>query len=230
MTEHPHCPAAEFATYMMGLFGSKIPERQATRLYRRWLSMNSTLKTYPTAFEEVQHLSDHVSWEHAHNLSWALRILDPCSGTGMITSYLQAELHAVGVPVQIHTNDLGVQTDADTHLDAMLPTTWRHLPRADVIVTSPPFELADIIIPKAVEEATLFTAIHIFGDFLTNGPTYRRKWWANLQAQGRTAQIHGLPLVTGRPCRRCIWLLVFATSLAKRRIWLGWDDVITITG
>lgn len=227
--EHPQYPLADFSKMLSKQFGTPVPQAQATRLYRRWIHTQRALKTFATTHEEVLRLSNALNWRNALHIRWSLFILDPCAGTGAITSYLHDELSYQEIPIGYHRNDLSERHEAETHYDAILPLTWRCLPKADVIIASPPFEIADAIIAQAAQNATLFAAFHVFGDFITNGPTYRRRWWSSLEAEDRATQVHGLPLIAERPCRRCIWVVVFTNAMVKRKIWARKENVITVT-
>lgn len=79
-------------------------------------------------------------------------VLEPCSGEDAITN----ELNAKGIITW--TNDLDPSRPASTHLDATQRDTWEQLaPRPYRggqpfwVVTNPPFNLADRIVPLAVE-------------------------------------------------------------------------------
>src|SRR5690606_7497035 len=90
-----------------------------------------------------------------HTLPWvredlrAHDVIEPCVGTGNIVTALTRE----GIRVLV-TNDLDVRYAADYHLDATLPSTWTLLGHPDWIVTNPPYNVADTLVPLAYEQAT----------------------------------------------------------------------------
>lgn len=83
------------------------------------------------------------------------RVLEPCVGMGDIVRALWAPDGSY-TPEVVCTNDINPDFAADHHLDATLPETWPVLcdyPRPICVVTNPPFNLADAIVPLAVQHA-----------------------------------------------------------------------------
>lgn len=83
-------------------------------------------------------------------------VLEPCSGEDAITYVLRA----AGV-ARTWTNDLDPSRPAATHLDATQRAAWElmapkpfRLGRPLWVVTNPPFNLADQIVPLAVEHVS----------------------------------------------------------------------------
>ena len=166
---------------------------------------------YPTVAQETACLADTIAWDRLQPLP-DLVLLDPCSGTHGLTRSLYTCLPSL--QLQIITNDIHPYHDATYHMDATDPTIWQHLPTVDIIACSPPFEILDITLPEFIQRARIVTILHVPGDYLSNGPSYRRKLWRH-----RTAIIEGLPRVAQRPMRRCIWLLVFSSARCKHFLW-----------
>lgn len=82
-------------------------------------------------------------------------VLDPCVGDGAIVRVLEERYpHALYM-----TNDLDPLRPADRHVDATTAEGWRELERRaglsliDWVITNPPFSLAHLIIPQAIERA-----------------------------------------------------------------------------
>jgi hypothetical protein len=71
---------------------------------------------------------------------------------------------------------------------------------------SPPFELADIIMPLAIKRARKAVILHLAGDFLTNMPAYRARCLRELLEDGRLHMVTNLSIV--RHVRRCQWLII----------------------
>lgn len=88
-------------------------------------------------------------------------VLEPCSGENAIVDALRAE----GVKV-VATNDFDERRPSTLHLDATLRGTWERLcPRPYTAaasywgVTNVPFNIADLIVPLAVEYLPAFATI-----------------------------------------------------------------------
>lgn len=176
--------------------------------------------TFATTPEEVQPLSALINWERLLKLQPEPWIMDPCAAEGAILSTLKMELPAVARSAVLLSNDINTGFPTDYHFDIITPDEWNVLPQhPDLLICSPPFNLLDAILPDLVLRAKICTMCHIPGDYIHNGPAYRRKWWAHLQSQGRTAEIRGLCRVKGRGTRRCSWLCIFATASLKQALW-----------
>ena len=82
-------------------------------------------------------------------------VLEPCAGAGAIADVFRANGHAVV------TNDLDLSRDTDYHLDATRPDAWDQFAAAQCMwaVTNLPFDLADMIVPLAVERIHTFATI-----------------------------------------------------------------------
>jgi hypothetical protein len=83
-------------------------------------------------------------------------VLECCSGEDAITNVLTSYPGYGDMRIRTWTNDLDPSRPAQTHLDATLPATWERLcPSPDRgnqpfwVVTNPPFEYADQIVPMA---------------------------------------------------------------------------------
>lgn len=74
-------------------------------------------------------------------------VLEPCSGAHHMTRQLQKG------GLEVVTNDLYTD-DADFRLDAAGDELWRAI-EPDWVVSNPPFNLAPVIVPKAVAHAKI---------------------------------------------------------------------------
>lgn len=77
-------------------------------------------------------------------------VVEPCVGAGDIASVLAGPLRCVV------TNDIDRSRPADFHRDATSPSAWRVFEREgqiDWVVTNPPFNRAEAIVPLAYEHA-----------------------------------------------------------------------------
>ena len=206
-----------------------MPKRLASRLHTEWLRATEDPLTFATTFEEVQPLSTLINWDAVCNIISSPVIMDPCAGEGAILSALRAEIPKVEERATTISNDINTGFKTDYHFDIINPEDWSVvLPQVDVFICSPPFNLLDAILPDLVLRATTCTICHTPGDYLQNGPSYRRKWWAYLQSQGRTAELRGLCRVKGRGTRRCSWLCIFATAQLRDTLWLSRHECFTL--
>ena len=145
----------------------------------------------------------------------SLVAFDPFVGTGAVPACFNKHQ----VPLDWVTNDIDPITTADFHLDAVNAGNWREFPLADCIVSSPPWELLDIVVPLCAQQAAWFSAIHTQGDFISSAPIYRQKWLQKLAAEGRLSTVQGLARPKTRNLRSGIWLIIFRDRHAKQLFW-----------
>jgi hypothetical protein len=208
---------SELQHQLSSLYPHPIPAGQLSKLYNRWARMCARPVCYPTLEEEVYCLLDTIKWEKLPQRGELATLLDPCAGTGCLLAELWARLQHLRL--RFIGNDLHPAFDATYHLDATLPSSWEVMPRPDAIVSSPPYELLDILFPEFIWRARVVAMLHVPGDYISNGPQHRRMLWAHLEREGLTATIEGLPRVAGRPMRRCAWLIIFKSAQLKERLW-----------
>lgn len=161
-----------------------------------------------TATQEVQPLLQQLDFSHCPT------ILDPWAGTkGVKQAFAAHHLHII-------TNDINPQHQADYCLDALQPSTYHTIINKQgpisAIVMSSLFALLDLALPIAERHATDVVCAHVPGHYLTDGPDARFRWLRRFQQQGRLHLILGLP--RGPMGRRCLWLIIFASSAVKRRL------------
>lgn len=198
------------------LYPRPPPPNQLSRLYNRWRKLCTRPVCYPTMAEEVHCVMQALRWHRLPSQPPSV-VLDPCAGTCALVNELASWL--THLPLQFTSNDIHVGYPTTHHLDATLPSCWERLPQPDLIVSSPPFELLDIMLPEFVARARIATILHVPGDYLSNGPQHRRQLWRYLEGQRCTAMVEGLPRVHGRPMRRCAWLFVFSSPEWKDLLW-----------
>lgn len=211
------------------LMGYPVHPRLSSRMHTLWQQALREPITFPTTQAEVTPLSQLVDWPSLFDISPSPVLMDPCAGEGNILASLASEVPDIAIRAWLYCNDVNNAYPADFHFDCLQPEEWRAAPpELDVLVCSPPFELADIIFGDLAIRARLFAACHLPGDYVSNGPPYRRAWWAWLQSQGRTAELRGLPRVPMRGTRRCSWFMVFASSALRDRLWASQHECFTL--
>lgn len=84
-------------------------------------------------------------------------VLEPCAGRGAIGRVLKASRGAIGRVVM--NEPYQDAEDIFSRLDATLPENWAKWSRFDWIVTNPPFDLADKIVPLALGAARVGVAM-----------------------------------------------------------------------
>jgi hypothetical protein len=79
-----------------------------------------------------------------------------------------------------------------THITLLISilTAWfqiigQLLPSQDIMLTSPPYEINDVIAADIILRPKWFTALHVQGDFISNGPRYREILVLMVREQGR---------------------------------------------
>jgi hypothetical protein len=82
-----------------------------------------------------------------HRFPWIGYVVEPCSGLDAIADVLRDD------GIEVVTSDINPATPAHWHLDATQRNTWVQLAASRMLwcVTNPPFNLADQIVPLAVE-------------------------------------------------------------------------------
>jgi hypothetical protein len=219
----------EFRQHLQDSFGDHVEPKFASRLRTLWSRAAANPSTFATTHAEVACMLHLINWRKLLSRRRQLVVMDPCCGEGSIVAAFQHELPHVAARSQLLTNDVNPELPAHTHLDVVLADSWAELPSAvDVFVTSPPFEIIDCILPPLLERARVLVALHVPGDYISNGPAYRRSWWSKLQKQQRAVEVRGLPRAKGRPTRRCSWLLIFSTPALRHLLWQGAADCVTL--
>jgi len=217
-----------FRRRMEWLLGYPVPSRLASRIHTYWLTALREPVTFPTLAAEVAPLASVVNWEYLLDTVQAPVLFDPCAGEGNILAALASEVPLLEARAPLYNNDVNSAYPADFHFDCLEPSEWATAPaEPDVLLCSPPFELADPIFGDLAIRAQMFAACHLPGDYISNGPSYRRAWWSWLQSQGRTAELRGLPRAPLRGTRRCSWFFVFASQAVRDSLWAPQHECFT---
>ncbi len=80
-------------------------------------------------------------------------ILEPCSGTGVISNFLANY-------AEVYINDIDIALPAQHHLDISKPENWDKLPDCDWVITNPPFNIINDFLPLAFNKAKFGMAIY----------------------------------------------------------------------
>jgi len=128
---------------------------------------------------------------------------------------------------QINQETRVINLDVDPLVDPDICCDWSNpalrgkKKRYKVVTGSIQFNLSDVHAPLMVEAGKEFVCIHCAGDYLINMPPYYRKaWWEKTKAKYFVEIIDNLPLVKGRPVRRCQFLCIFKTKEAYNTYWM----------
>ena len=201
----------------------------ASRLRTLWTRALQNPITFPTTPEEVIPLTSMLDWNQLSQLAITPVVMDPCAGNMAINRTLHQELPLLAERAYLMSNDVDVTHPTEFHFDCVNPDEWTVVPyEVDVFVCSPPFDIIDCIWPYLVMQAEVFTALHVPGDYISNGPPWRRAYWSYLQQEGLAVELRGLPRVKGRGTRRCSWIIVFATTEYKQLFWQAQTDCFTL--
>jgi hypothetical protein len=157
----------------------------------------------PTVVADVEALLSQVDF------SFCSKFLDPFAGSGTISRRLTSEGY------EVITNDLCSKWEADSHLDALQPAFYEQR-AAEAIVTSPPFDQADLVVPLLAEMAAKVACVQVLGSWVSSPTAARRQWLQSLAAQGRVHILMGLP--RGPTGRRCAWILLFKSSQLRAQM------------
>jgi hypothetical protein len=162
----------------------------------------------PTMETEVLRLLECVQ------LGLCVNVLDPFSGTGTIAKVLGCRHR------RVVTNDIHLGHAADYTLDALQPSSYGRLRSSmggliDSVVTSPWSAALDLALPLLVASVATVACVHVPGHYFTSAVEPRAAYLRSLQEQGRLFVVLGLP--RGPIGRRCMWLVVFASSAVPRQ-------------
>ena len=158
----------------------------------------------PTSEVEVQAIVPYLNAEMLNTK----RGLDPCCGVSTIINVLGANQI-----VSIEGNDINPHLKDVTSFDALRPvvyqTIWRD--KYDFSITSPPFDMLDIIVPMLV--ATFeFSLIHLPATYVTDGCNQRHRWLAVLAQQKRLKALNVTYARNDVLGRYCIWMAFAKTE------------------
>ena len=202
-----------FRQLMQKHYGSTIRPHRLTYLNNKYIQLKHLPTRFQTEPHELQLLLEVISW-HTSSLR-KLTALDPFVGEGTIPDYFEKKK----IQLLWGTNDIDPNVEATSHLDACSPDIWRNFPLVDCIISSPPWELLDGLIPMMEAQAQLSSAIHVQGDYITSAPKCRQQWLSKLVQQQRLCTIQGLARPKTRELRGSLWILIFKDEQARSIIW-----------
>lgn len=148
-----------------------------------------------------------INWYLTHSLYKPLPgqiILEPCSGDGSISNYLD-----LNGKCTVITNDIDPTVRANTRMDAALPYAWRLFPSVDWVITNPPFYAAMDILKRAFDHVDVGVAFYVRKSFTE--PVFARREWLDDHSE-YLRQIIYCPRLsfTGdgkRDTQSCDWLI-----------------------
>jgi hypothetical protein len=113
------------------------------------------------------------------------------------------------------SNDLDSAKEADYHLDALQPSSYRTIASKEpgsmsLIVSSPWFSLMDLAAPLAVMQAGSLACLHVSSSYLGSPVEPRAQWAASLARQGRLHVVKGVEANRSLK-RKCAWLVIAKT-------------------
>ena len=94
-------------------------------------------------------------------------VLECCVGDGSLSKMLP--------DLDVTTNDIDQNREADFHLDATLADSWKSFPRVDWVVTNPPFNAAMPMLRLAFNHAAFGVVFLLRLSFME--PTREREAW-----------------------------------------------------
>ena len=97
------------------------------------------------------------------------------------------------------------------------PAYWAKLTTgARAVVSSPWFEVLDLVLPQAVATGLDVVCLHVPGGYLAYGSSARQELLRGLAEQGRVLVVQGLPRIGTLRC--CAWLCIFRSALMRDRM------------
>eukprot|EP00854_Cymbomonas_tetramitiformis_P000897 gene897-1406_t len=139
---------------------------------------------------------------------------DPCAGTGSIGRFVNEIC-----PKVREVDGADIDRRRAGKVDFLQDALRMRLRKDcyDFIIFSPPFLLSDIFLMWAFEQPVKIWCFHLAGDYFTNAPHYRLRALKNKMDDGLVLFVSGLPVVKGRPMRRCLWIVIFANRSEMKK-------------
>ena len=156
-----------------------------------------------TMISEVQRLAQCIDLSRFHTAT------DMWSGSRTIG------LTLAKYGIRTVNNDLDSSKEADYHLDALQPSSYRTIAEEEpgsmsLIVSSPWFSMMDLAGPLAVIQADSLVCLHVSSSYLGSPVEPRAQWANSLAQQGRLHVVKGVE--TNRSLKRkCAWLVIAKT-------------------
>ncbi|KAK3246126.1 hypothetical protein CYMTET_44347 [Cymbomonas tetramitiformis] len=173
-------------------------------------ALHSNISKRPECHETV--------WEEVDLLCRCVRLsgvgFDPCAGTGSIGRFV-SEI----CPKVREVDGADIDRRRKGNVDFLQDALRMRLKEGcyDFIIFSPPFLLSDVFLMWAFEQPVNIWCFHLAGDYFTNAPAYRLRALKNKMDEGLVLFVSGLPVVKGRPMRRCLWIVIFANASVMRK-------------
>ena len=80
------------------------------------------------------------------------------------------------------------------------------------------FDQLDVMLPLATVQAKVAVVAHVSGEYLTNAPWYRERFWEDFEAKGGIIERYeNMPLAQGEGIKRCAWLYFFQNKAAHTK-------------
>jgi hypothetical protein len=110
---------------------------------------------------------------------------DPFAGSHTVSRAFSGH----GIPVV--ENDIDPFWNCATTVDALQPCSYDWL-RPQVVVTSPPFDLLDLVAPLLACKAGAVACVHVPGHWLASPRVARQAWLSAMSGSGQAPCDHGL--------------------------------------
>lgn len=188
-----------------------------TTVWNHYKQLSKRPVTLPTMSSEVDCLLHALK---PSRIGDHLVVLDPFCGTCSITNTVIDRLGLSRSSV--------ITRDIKNGFDALNPCSWNKEAQYDksatCIITSPPWELMDYVVPDLVRRAAI-VAVHVASDYAVNYTAHRQQFISGMEAKGLVTRVTGLPKVDKR--RRAMWLVMFKSTTVKSLCWTGIGDNYT---
>lgn len=185
----------------------RTAESASTRLFRSYVRCTALggATCFATRRREVRRLVARV------DLSRSLVVVDPFCGSNTIATELRS---ALGLDVV--ANDIRSECGT-THCDAASPPYYAALgDTVDAIVTSPPFELLDLVLHQIVRAARKVACVHAPIGYM-EGTDARWRFFKRLHRESR---LYVSAAMCNARQRYCVWLVIFASSALRTEMLL----------
>lgn len=151
-------------------------------------------------------------------------ILEPCHGTGSITKRLVQHGRSV------YTNDTELGFEAHSNYDITFPAIWTEFPKVDYVVSNPPFNVADEILPLAWKHAKAGMAFFLRLSYLE--PCDNRGPWLE---EHPPARIISVPRISFKKTEKsstdlvsCAWYIWFKDVHSVSHLYQDRDPIVIV--
>lgn len=178
-----------------------------TYLLNKHVQECATPKCHPTDEKEVSILFESIELS---GLGY-----DPCAGTGTLA---RKAFELNPMVLGIHTRDVDEQHKVDSYGDSLTTEVPPCTKSLDFIIMSPPFRTADLWHAWAKETNVDVIISHVSGDYFSNNYDARKAFYAPYLNNNLIHMVEGLPLVKGRPMRRCCFIVLFKNVCIRNKV------------